>query len=164
MNKRTIKTLASALTDVVADKVRKTKQKSTNKQPVKENAVSPAPGKVLNVGEPQYIGEFPVRCDIEIVPLSKSGKDSVGYQEWSATNSLMITLFGKGGKIANPSGIQPGDWILVRSVEGGFYGPVRTIQRQQGGLGAWVFCNNKKTLIDVGYNKEVGYWTTRSKV
>ena len=163
MNKRTLTTLINTASDLVANKIKKSKKAAKKEKTAPAVAENATPNRVLNVGEPQYIGEFPTRQDMEVVPLEKAGQKSLGQQEWDANKSLMITLYGVGGQITNPTGIHSGDWILVRSVEGGFYGPVRTIKTQSGKLGAWVM-TNKKTLVDVSYSSKLRYWITTTKV
>ena len=170
MNKRTLKTLISTATDLVAEQVKKSKSKTKQTKIVKDKVAKAIDEQgmikseaILNIGEPQYIGEFPIRQEIEIMPLNDANRN-FGAEEWETTQSLMITLFGIGGKITQSGAIKAGDWILTRSVHGGFYGPTKVIKRQRGGLGTWLFCDGKKMLVDVSYSKELGYWITKTKV
>jgi hypothetical protein len=123
----------------------------------------PPPGAIYQVSEPEYIGSFPVRQELEILPLDPN-IPTPGQKEWSEHQSLMITLFGVGGEITDPNAMKRGYMVLVRSIKGGWYGPSALEKKVFGGLFVRLQVENRLVKVPVLYCSKRGCWITTMKV
>ena len=69
------------------------------------------------VGEEEFIGAFPVRTELEILPTSPG--DSIGAKEWAQQSNCMVYVPNCGPLNADWT-LAEGGTVLIRSTKGGW--------------------------------------------
>ena len=109
------------------------------------------PNTIHTLGKPEFIGRFPVRRELEVMP--KYGP-TAAEEEFSEHGSIALRLLvsvdsTKDNTIKSPIAISTGQLVLVRAKEGGFY----MIPLEKDGKGLFVTIREDKHRLDVVFDE-----------
>ena len=77
----------------------------------------PRPGEIV-IGEPEFIGNIPVRTEITVLPADPPGRESIG---WTCREYHGTEVFKEGADevpLTKKEDIQPGDKLIVTTLVG----------------------------------------------
>ncbi len=80
-------------------------------------------GTIYKATEPEFVGQFPIRQDIEVIPADKEDK-SIGWTVENYYSGAEITKPGSSEPLTKESDLQVGDKIIVPTLFGNHNGVV----------------------------------------
>jgi hypothetical protein len=78
----------------------------------------PRPGEITDLGKPEFIGAFPVWCELEVLRTPK--EDEIGAKEWAEHGNCAVYVF-NGGPLDHRWTLAVGGAVLIRSTHGGWF-------------------------------------------